>query len=390
MAGVRRRRSSSSRPGRRKDGAPSTPEPQQAAPATDGARDAISRDSSHKGQNQSNSVSSAVPMSWLGTFLGAKSGDSVAPLVAAHVNLLVYAAAFWMAFPLIPFLARELGADDVELGYLTTFYSTLQLVGGPVVGRIGDRFGPRSALILTQLGSVVSYAFLAVAASLPGLFASRFWGVIQHAMQAAQALVALHSSHKDRAAALGRLSLSYGMGMVIGGPIGGKLASLEAVGSTGVALLSSALCAATIPLTLTFIRNDSSYAAPEVPAGDGEADAHQARSTRETTTVGLGLSRLVNVLRVPGVAPLILFNVILGFGVSVFRSSISHFAAEPFNLQPKDMGMLHAFAGLINIFSNTILVPMLLLYIGEPVLLYISTAVVMASLACFSGVGSYG
>jgi MFS family permease len=90
-----------------------------------------------------------------------------------HCVLCSYAMAFWISQPVLPFISKSLGADAVTFGYLQTAFSAVQMVGGPLVGRLCDSYGPGYGLQLSQSASAASYLLLASAVSLPLLFASR-------------------------------------------------------------------------------------------------------------------------------------------------------------------------------------------------------------------------
>merc|ERR1711936_962662 len=122
-----------------------------------------------------------------------------------HLNVFLYATCFWIQSGTLPYLPKTLGADPVIFGHLQTVFSVLQLLGGPIYGRIGDLYGERTALLI----AFISY-------SLPVLFLSRVPSVFLHVMQGSQMIITGTSSETDRATALARLGFSYGVGMVVG------------------------------------------------------------------------------------------------------------------------------------------------------------------------------
>mmetsp|Transcript_39268 Transcript_39268/g.100640 ORF Transcript_39268/g.100640 Transcript_39268/m.100640 type:complete len:373 (-) Transcript_39268:1701-2819(-) len=159
---------------------------------------------------------------------GGESASRVSPRLTigvVHINITLYALCFWISQPVLPYLAEELGADSRTFGYLQTAFSAVQLVGGIAYGRLGDSAGGRFTFVLAFLGSFVSYAMLAVSDSVWLLFLSRVPSLVQHAYQGASMIVADVSPPENRAKALGRISLSYGVGMIIGPSIGGYLSS---------------------------------------------------------------------------------------------------------------------------------------------------------------------
>ena len=68
-------------------------------------------------------------------------------------------------------------------GYLQTTFALVQLCGGPIIGRFGDIFGSRAALVLSFAAAALTYSILGLASSVTMLFVSRLPSVFMHAMQ---------------------------------------------------------------------------------------------------------------------------------------------------------------------------------------------------------------
>src|SRR5262249_32337556 len=75
--------------------------------------------------------------------------------------------------PVLPYAARSFGASTVAVGAMFASYSLCQLVSAPVIGGISDRFGRRALLLVSQSGSVIGFAIMALAQSVLPLFVSR-------------------------------------------------------------------------------------------------------------------------------------------------------------------------------------------------------------------------
>ena len=108
-------------------------------------------------------------------------------------------------------------------GHLQTVFSVLQLIGGPVYGRIGDLYGERTALLIAFTSSFLTYTMTFLSYSVPILFISRIPSMFLHVMQGSQMVMTGLSTADDRATALARLGFSYGVGMVIGPTLGGQV-----------------------------------------------------------------------------------------------------------------------------------------------------------------------
>src|SRR5918911_4894292 len=92
------------------------------------------------------------------------------PLLAIFLTIFVNLIGFGIIIPLLPFYAESLGASELTVGLLFASYSVCQLVAAPVLGVLSDRYGRRPILLYSLLGTVVSFALLAIAQSLPLFF----------------------------------------------------------------------------------------------------------------------------------------------------------------------------------------------------------------------------
>ncbi|XP_019332658.2 solute carrier family 22 member 18 isoform X2 [Alligator mississippiensis] len=131
----------------------------------------------------------------------------------------------FMQTGIIPYLAKSLGLDSVDFGYLQTIFGVLQLLGGPVFGRFADQFGARAALTLSSFAGFILFLLLSVSTSTPLLFLSRIPAIFMHGLPGAQMVVTDLTPPPQRAEALGKLGLCFGVGMIIGSSLGGTLAT---------------------------------------------------------------------------------------------------------------------------------------------------------------------
>src|SRR6201989_1109252 len=95
------------------------------------------------------------------------------PLVIIFLTIFVNLVGFGIIIPLLPFYAETFGASPLVIGLLFAIFSLSQLIATPALGVLSDRWGRRPVLIFSLLGTVVSFAMLAVARSLAVAFAAR-------------------------------------------------------------------------------------------------------------------------------------------------------------------------------------------------------------------------
>ncbi|MCL6498758.1 MAG: MFS transporter [Firmicutes bacterium] len=166
------------------------------------------------------------------------------PLWAIFLTVLASLIGFGIVIPLLPFYASSLGASPLEVGFLFAAYSACQLVAAPILGAWSDRWGRRPVLLLSLLGTAVSFALLALARNLPMLFAARVVdGLSGGNISTARAYIADVTPDDRRARSFGLIGAAFGIGFVLGPALGGALARFgystpawAAVGLTGVAM----------------------------------------------------------------------------------------------------------------------------------------------------------
>ena len=91
---------------------------------------------------------------------------SLSPLVIIFVTVFIDLLGFGIIIPLLPFYAETFGASPLTIGLLFASFSAAQLVASPLLGHWSDTWGRRPVLILSLIGTVVSFVMLAVAHNL--------------------------------------------------------------------------------------------------------------------------------------------------------------------------------------------------------------------------------
>ena len=111
---------------------------------------------------------------------------------------------FGLIIPLLPFYAQTVGANDIVVGLLVASYAAAQLVGGPLLGRLSDRYGRRPILIVSIFGTLLGFLLLGFAGALWMLFLSRMLdGLTGGNITVAQAYLSDISDEKNRSKAFG-------------------------------------------------------------------------------------------------------------------------------------------------------------------------------------------
>src|SRR5262245_25370847 len=97
---------------------------------------------------------------------GELPGNGSLTLVPTFVVVAVDATGMGIILPLLPFYSQRLGATPFLIGALISVYAICQLIAGPIVGMLSDRYGRRKVLIVSQIGTFVGFLLLAIAGNL--------------------------------------------------------------------------------------------------------------------------------------------------------------------------------------------------------------------------------
>ncbi len=210
-------------------------------------------------------------------------------LVVLMITAFVDMVGLLMIIPLLPFYAKDLGANGLVVGLLFSSFSVAQLITAPVWGRFSDRYGRRPALLVGLTASAIAYVVFAYANTLWLLFLSRLvQGAGGGTVSVIQAYVADAVKPEDRAKGLGWLSAATNAGVALG-PVLGTVTS--GLGRSGPGLAAACLCVVNIAFAWHFL-SESRDMAEAKSAPTGRARSLEAL-TRVVTHSSEPASRLI-------------------------------------------------------------------------------------------------
>ena len=290
---------------------------------------------------------------------------------APHVLLGCYAAAFWLAQPTLPFLFKELGIDSGRFGLFQSAFSLLQALGGPLVGRIIDRHGAKSALLLSHLSAALGYFSLAYAGDFSSLLLSQVFSLLQHPTHASQTLVSLTSiasglDPSQRSNRLAQLSVAYGIGMTLGPSLGGLLNRY--ISYSSVAFLAGLVSLVNLALTYFFVQHS-------LPTISQEIDpASTSTSSSSSSNQGFTLAPVFEILKTMTVRRLVIASFFVSTATSLARSSMMLFMRDTLLLPAEVHGYVMSGIGILAVLVNIFGIKLFVSFSGEHAVLRISSA----------------
>ncbi len=160
----------------------------------------------------------------------------MSPLGIVVLIVLVDLLGFSIVMPLLAPFARHYGFSEWQIGLLFSAYPLCQLVAGPILGRLSDRYGRRPILILSQAGTAASFLILGLSRQYWIMLLARMLdGASGGNILVAQAYVADVTKPEHRARGMGLIGMAFGLGFVLGPLMAGLLLSLPVGGGPAAA-----------------------------------------------------------------------------------------------------------------------------------------------------------
>lgn len=133
-----------------------------------------------------------------------------------------------MILPILPLYAKnEFGLSPQMVTLLAASFFAAQFIAGPILGRLSDKVGRVPILLVSQIGTAISFLMLAFAPNAAWLFAARiFDGITGGNIVVAQAYLTDIAPPEKRAQYLGLVFAMFGISFAIGPAIGGFVSGI--------------------------------------------------------------------------------------------------------------------------------------------------------------------
>jgi len=286
------------------------------------------------------------------------------PLLVIFITIFIDLVGFGIVIPVLPFYvsSTRFGATPRSVGLLFASYSVMQFIFAPILGRLSDKHGRRPVLLISIIGTGISFLILGFATTLWVLFLGRILdGITGGNISTAQAYIADSTTKENRAKGMGLVGAAFGLGFVFGPAIGGVL-SHWGIGvpfffAAGLAFANAILLYFTLPETVT----------PDHPArvsAAGGRDWHSVMRSIRQPKLGFVLG--------------IYFLFIVAF--SIMTTTFSLFTKFRFGYNAARTGYLFAYVGIIGAFIQGGLIGRLVKRFGELALILVGALLFAISL----------
>lgn len=276
---------------------------------------------------------------------------------------------FGIVMPSLVFLVTRFGGNALVFGLMGATYSFFQLLAAPVLGRLSDRYGRRRILLLSELGTLASWAVFLVAMTLPEhppanidsrifgdfaltvpllvLFVARaLAGGTGGNVSIANAYLADISDDRNRNVNFGRMAIASNLGFVFGPALAGLLgaAGLGEIFTIVAALLISAVAC----LIIAFELPDST---PCVLDADPEqVNVRKLFGQQQKECFSMPATRkpsLAEILRLPSMTLLLAVYFLVFFAFNLFYVAFPIYATTGIGWSLSEIGVYFAAMGLM-------------------------------------------
>ena len=282
------------------------------------------------------------------------------PLLSIFLIVLVDVFGLTLVFPLLAIYAERFSATPMQATLLVSVYAFCQLLSGPIIGQLSDRYGRKRLLLLSQLGTFIGFVVMAKAHALWVLYLARaIDGSTAGNLSLAQAYIADTTKPENRTRAFALIGIAFGLGFFFGPFVTGWLVKY---GLAAPIWLAAGMSALSILCTIVLLPGG-----PPPVAANGEVGPGGRRVSIFAVRVYADVftrDRLANVLWQ-------FFAYVFAF--SIFTSGFALFAERrlsyhgvPFT--PREIGFLFAYSGFLGIVLQGGLLGRLVKRVGEPTL----------------------
>ncbi len=256
-------------------------------------------------------------------------GKLVVLIITAFVDMV----GILMVLPLLPFYAREFGANGLVLGVLISSFSVAQLLSAPVWGRFSDRYGRRPALLIGLFASAIAFIVFAFATSIWLLLLSRLvQGAGGGTVGVIQAYVADATEPQHRARSLGWLSAATNLGVTIGPAIGSLTL---AWGRPAPGLVAASLCLVNCLFAARYLRESHDFAS-------------QAASGRKPGTSRQTVWRVLSRSSEPASRLIWIYAIAMGAFMGM-NAILAFFLADQFGVTERTIWIFFTYVGAISV-----------------------------------------
>ncbi len=234
---------------------------------------------------------------------------------------------FGLIIPILPQIASKFQSNGFLMAVLLAAYSFCQAIASPILGSWSDRYGRKPVLVISKIGSVISYLILSVSFSYYLILISRIIdGFTGGNIAVARAYISDITNEENRSKGMGCDRDCICIWIYIGSAIGSICFHIES--THRLAAIVAGTCSLISTLITIFFLEES-------------VSKHQEKEHL--------LKSFTQQIKIPGMIPLFLSQAIFMTIFSGFETSFSVFNLQEYNLNEAQNSMIFLYSGLLSL-----------------------------------------
>ncbi len=253
--------------------------------------------------------------------------------LVAVVNALGYG----IVIPILYSYSVRYGLSDFQNGLLFSVFSIFQFLSTPIIGRMSDKYGRKPLLIVSILGTALSFLMMAFAPSAIFLFLARALdGITAGNLPVAAAVISDTTTEEHRAKGFGIIGASFGFGFIFGPAIS---AATVGIAASLPFIIAAAVSFAAVIITALFL--------PETNRHMGEVRKGKL----------FDWSHLFHALFDKNIGPTLLISLFYFTAFGTFIYAFQPFSIKVLHMSVQRISLLFTIIGCLGLFSQVFLLP---------------------------------
>jgi DHA1 family tetracycline resistance protein-like MFS transporter len=233
---------------------------------------------------------------------------------------------FGLIIPVLPQIAARYQPNPYLLGFLLASYSLCQFFSAPILGRLSDKYGRKPVLLVSKMGTCISYLIFAFSGTYWLILLSRMLdGFTGGNISVARAYVADVTTDEHRSRGMAVIGMAFGFGFLLGPAMGGFLYHVGS-GHRAAGLVAAFLSFLAWVLTVVFLKEP----------------VHHVKAERGSFWKGLR-----DISSSPAIVSVLLIQIVYMMVFSGFETTFSVFTATRFSFTETQNSWTFFYIGIL-------------------------------------------
>lgn len=281
----------------------------------------------------------------------------------------VNALGYGIVIPVLYSYSRSFGLTDFQNGLLFSVFSIGQFLATPMIGRLSDVYGRKPLLLISVLGTSLSFFLMAFAPNAAFLFIARLLdGITAGNIPVAAAVISDTTEARNRAKGFGIIGASFGFGFTFGPALSAFALSW---GMSAPFVVAGIVALIAVVLTFVFL--------PETNTNKGQTVSSHI----------FDFHRLAHALFEPAIGKTLFISFLIVFSFSMYIYAFQPYAIEIMHISPREISYIFTAIGVVGLLSQMAVIPRVVKHYGERRVLLFASVMSASMYALLFGVQQY-